>query len=119
MAYSLFVCGVGKRKKVSGSQFSCVSLLALKDQQAMEYIRHHLLLLSPQLIKSPVPTVEEVEQVGTFCVNVAGSWHRAKLDGPLTVSDDQHDQFEVVCIDYGFKQPVRKLKCLFLLFIQF
>jgi hypothetical protein len=69
------------------------------------------------LIKSPVPTVKEVRQAGTFCINLAGCWFRAKADGPIP-SDGQHEQLKVMCIDYGFNfQATDKKQEMFVLVI--
>ena len=67
-------------------------------------LQEELSSFSNVLKNSPEPTIEEVEQAGMFCTYVEGTWLRVKADGPIFSANA--NQFEVLCIDYGYKQLV-------------
>jgi len=67
-------------------------------------LHEQLVKISPMLKTSPEPTIEDVEQAGVFCVCVEGTWLRVRTDGPIFSTSA--NQFEVLCIDFGYKQLV-------------
>ena len=57
------------------------------------------------LYGSPVPSINEVKQVGIVCVQINQKWFRARIiDNPLINCSKQ--LFQAFCIDYGFSQQV-------------
>jgi hypothetical protein len=68
-------------------------------------LQEQLVKISTMLLMCPEPTIEDVEQADVFLVFAAErTWYRARADGPIFSTSNK--QFEVLCIDFGFKLRV-------------